>query len=277
MIASKPVKQENAIEVEDLTVAYDEKPVLWDVDLDIPRGKLVAIVGPNGAGKSTLIKAMLGLLKPVTGHVRFANKEIAYVPQTGSIDWDFPATALDVVLMGRYGKLGWIKRPSKHDIAIAREKLARLGMAEFEKRQISRLSGGQQQRVFLARALAQEASIYIMDEPLKGVDAQTEKVIMATLRDIKNSGHTVVAVHHDLNTLHNYFEWVAIINKKLVAAGDIDKVATSENLAIAYRVTASVKESAEEDVRDVNRESAKSCGNRSTSAGACNDSQVGRE
>lgn len=175
------------VEVNDLTVAYDTKPVLWDIDLKIPRGKLVAVVGPNGAGKTTLIKAILGLLKPISGAVRFIGHDsqakhtpiVAYVPQSGSVDWDFPATVLDVVLMGRYGKLGWIRRPGKTDIALARQTLEQVGMAQFEKRQISQLSGGQQQRVFLARALVQEADIYFMDEPFKGVDVRTEKKLSA--------------------------------------------------------------------------------------------------
>ncbi|HBD00551.1 MAG TPA: peptide transporter, partial [Lachnoclostridium sp.] len=202
-------QQNYAVEVEDLTVAYDAKPVLWDIDLKIPKGKLMAVVGPNGAGKTTLIKAMLGLLKPVTGAVRFLDRNddirtlkdrIGYVPQSGSVDWDFPATVQDVVLMGCYGKLGWIRRPGKSDVELARKMLAKVGMQEYASRQISQLSGGQQQRVFLARALAQEAEVYFMDEPFKGVDAQTERAIVALLKELKAQNKTVVVVHHDLQS-----------------------------------------------------------------------------
>ena len=197
-------KQQNyAVEVEDLTVAYDAKPVLWDIDLKIPKGQLMAVVGPNGAGKTTLIKAMLGLLKPVTGAVRFLDgsgdirtlkNRIGYVPQSGSVDWDFPATVQDVVLMGCYGKLGWVRRPRKADIELTKQTLQKVGMQDYTTRQISQLSGGQQQRVFLARALAQEAEVYFMDEPFKGVDAQTERAIVSLLKDLKKPGKTFTMI-----------------------------------------------------------------------------------
>ena len=236
-------QQRYAVQVEDLTVAYDAKPVLWDIDLKIPKGKLMAVVGPNGAGKTTLLKAMLGLLKPVTGAVRFMDgsgdlhtlkNRIGYVPQSGSVDWDFPATVLDVVLMGCYGKLGWMRRPRKSDVLLAKQTLSEVGMLEYADRQISQLSGGQQQRVFLARALAQEAEIYFMDEPFKGVDAQTERAIVALLKALKAQGKTVIVVHHDLQTVPDYFDWVTLINLRVVASGPVEEVFHEENLKKTY-------------------------------------------
>lgn len=229
------------IEVEDLTVAYDLKPVLWDIDLHIPKGILMAIVGPNGAGKSTLIKTMLDLLKPVSGVVRFQGKpykhiqkQIAYVPQRGSVDWDFPTHVLDVVLMGRYGYAGWFKPLSKKDKEIALEALEKVGMTSYKHRQISELSGGQQQRVFLARALAQEAEIYFMDEPFQGVDAKTEKAIIELLKKLKDEKKTVIVVHHDLDTVKDYFDWVTLLNLEVVATGLVKDVFTKENLRKTY-------------------------------------------
>lgn len=231
---------DSVIEVHDLTVAYDSVPVLWDVDLSIPRGSLVAIVGPNGAGKSTLIKSMVGLVKPVTGaiHMNTVFKEgggISYVPQTDSVDWDFPTTVLDVVCMGRYGSVGWFKRIGKKDVSIAEEMLKRVGMLEFKDRQISKLSGGQKQRVFLARALVQDSDIYFMDEPLKGVDVHTEKTIMRLFRELKEEGKTVVVVHHDLSTVKEYFDWVVFINLRVIAKGPVDKVFNESNISKSYR------------------------------------------
>jgi manganese/zinc/iron transport system ATP- binding protein len=233
-----------AVEVEDLTVAYDAKPVLWDIDLKIPKGRRMAVVGPNGAGKTTLIKAMLGLLTPVSGSVRFIDgaesahtlkNRIGYVPQSGSVDWDFPATALDVVLMGTYGRLGWIRRPGRAQVELARQTLGRVGMEEYAFRQISRLSGGQQQRVFLARALAQQAEVYFMDEPFKGVDAKTERAIVLLLKELNEQGSTVVVVHHDLQTVADYFDWVTLINLRVVASGPVREVFHEENLKKTYR------------------------------------------
>lgn len=238
--------QSYAVEVEDLTVAYDAKPVLWDIDLKIPKGELMAVVGPNGAGKTTLMKAMLGLLKPVSGAVRFIDgsddvhtlkNRIGYVPQSGSVDWDFPATVLDVVLMGTYGKLGWIKRPRKAEMELARQTLKKVGMEEYTSRQISQLSGGQQQRVFLARALVQEAEVYFMDEPFKGVDAKTEKAIVLLLKELKEQGKTVVVVHHDIQTVTEYFDWVTLINLRVIASGPVVEVFHEENLKKTYRST----------------------------------------
>ncbi|MDO4794803.1 MAG: metal ABC transporter ATP-binding protein [Brachymonas sp.] len=230
-----------AVKVHDLTVAYDHKPVLWDIDLIIPRGQLVAIVGPNGAGKTTLIKAMLGLIKPVSGAVRFEGQargwpknRVAYVPQSESVDWDFPATVLDVVMMGRYGHLGWFKRPGRAQEALALDALQRVGMADYARRQISQLSGGQQQRVFLARALVQQADIYFLDEPFKGVDAQTEKTIVGLLKDLRAQGKTLVVVHHDLQTVADYFDWVTLINLRVVANGPVQEAFTAQNLGLLY-------------------------------------------
>ncbi len=237
------------IKVEDLTVSYDLKPVLWDIDLNIPQGVLMAIIGPNGAGKSTLIKTMLGLLNPVSGTVEFegksykeVQKHIAYVPQRGSVDWDFPTSVYDVVLMGRYGHAGWFKPISKKDKDIANEALKKVNMQAFKHRQISELSGGQQQRVFLARALAQEADIYFMDEPFQGVDAKTEKAIIELLKKLKEENKTVIVVHHDLETVEAYFDWVTLLNMQIVDAGPVKKVFTKENLAKTYDQTKLQKE-----------------------------------
>jgi manganese/zinc/iron transport system ATP- binding protein len=230
-----------ALEVTDLTVAYQDKPVLWDVDLHVPAGTLMAVVGPNGAGKTTLLKTVLGLLKPAAGQVLIHGKPYAeqrrlvgYVPQRGSVDSDFPTNALDVVMMGRYGALGWFKRPGQKERALAREALAKVGMEEYAGRQISQLSGGQQQRVFLARALVQDAQIYFMDEPFQGVDAVTERAIVALLQELRAAGKTVVVVHHDLQTVPEYFDWVMLLNVRCVAAGPIDAVFTEENLRQTY-------------------------------------------
>ena len=245
--ASKDVRVAPAIEVHDLTVAYHHQPVLWDIDLKLPGGRLIAIVGPNGAGKSTLLKAMMGLVRPLTGWVKldgrpYAEKResVGYVPQRESVDWDFPTSALDVVTMGLYGQLGWFRRPGRKHRAKALASLAKVGMEDYAQRQISQLSGGQQQRVFLARALAQEASLYLMDEPLAGVDATTEKTILGLFKELRDQGRTVVAVHHDLQTVAQYFDVVVFLNMRLVAAGPVDEVFTDENLQRTYggRLTA---------------------------------------
>ena len=211
-----------AVTVDDLTVAYNYKPVLWDIDLAIPEGVLMAIVGPNGAGKSTLIKSILGIINPIAGSVSVYGKPydkqrklVAYVPQKGSVDWDFPTTALDVVMMGTYGSLGWIKRPGSAQKKAALEALRKSWNVTILKgRQISQLSGGQQQRIFLARALVQNASIYFMDEPFQGVDATTEIAIINILKELRKAGKTVVVVHHDLQTVPEYFDWVTFLNVK---------------------------------------------------------------
>ena len=230
-----------AVLVQDLTVAYKEKPVLWDIDLKIPKGVLLAIVGPNGAGKTTLLRSIMGLLKPAAGSVHIFGQSIkqqkhniGYMPQRGNVDWDFPTNALDVVMMGRYGRLGWFKRPGKHEKKMALEALDRVGMADFADRQLNQLSGGQQQRVFLARALIQDAEIYFMDEPFVGVDAVTEKTIIQLLKELRNQSKTVVVVHHDLQTLTDYFDWVSLLNVRQIASGPISDVLTDENLKLTY-------------------------------------------
>ena len=236
-----------AVEIEDMTVAYDMHPVLWDVDMKVPQGALAAVLGPNGAGKSTLLKAALGLLTAVSGRVKFYvngtlavfkedKKQIVYVPQSGSVDWDFPTTVLDVVLMGRYGHLGWLRRPGKRDKEMALSVLEKIGMADYRNRLIKQLSGGQQQRVFLARALVQEGEIYFMDEPFKGVDKKTEETIIAILKEMKHQGKTVVVVHHDLNTVRSYFDWVTLLNVRTIACGRTEDVFTAEALKKTYNL-----------------------------------------
>ena len=230
-----------AIEVSDLTVAYGERPVLWDVDLTVPPATLMAIVGPNGAGKTTLIKAILGLLPVAAGQVLIYGQSyrenrhlVGYVPQRGSVDWDFPTSVLDVVSMGRYGALGWFRRPGKAERARALDALAQVGMADFAERQISQLSGGQQQRTFLARALVQDAQVYFMDEPFQGVDATTERAIVDLLKGLRSAGKTVIAVHHDLQTVPEYFDWVTLLNVRRIASGPVGEVFTDENLRLTY-------------------------------------------
>ena len=230
-----------ALSIKDLTVAFDKKPVLWDIDLDIPKGALTAIVGPNGAGKSTLLKAALNLIKPTAGRVDVfghpLNRQqsmIAYIPQRNSVDWDFPTNVMDVVLMGTYGDLGWIKRPGKKEKDRAYEALKKVGMETFLDRQISQLSGGQQQRVFLARALVQNAAIYIMDEPFVGVDAVTEKAIVQLLKELRDQQKTVIVVHHDLQTIEEYFDWVFLINVRQIAFGKVNTTLTEDNLRLTY-------------------------------------------
>lgn len=230
-----------AIAVRDLTVAYDERPVLWDIDLDVPPGVLMAIVGPNGAGKTTMIKAILNLVRPAAGQVevlgrtyRESRDQVGYVPQRGSVDWDFPTNVLDVVQMGRYGALGWLRRPGQKDRDLALQALDKVSMREFAERQISQLSGGQQQRVFLARALVQDAQVYLMDEPFQGVDATTERAIVTLLQELRTAGKTVVCVHHDLQTVPDYFDWVALLNIRKIASGPVDEVFNDTNLRLTY-------------------------------------------
>jgi len=229
------------VRVENLTIAYHQKPVLQEVSFEAPQGKLIGIIGPNGAGKSTLIKGILGLIPIASGEVRIYDeiykkqrKKVGYVPQRGTVDWDFPTNALDVVLMGRFGHIGWFKRPNKKDQDFAKACLQKVGMLEFANRQISELSGGQQQRVFLARALAQEADVYFMDEPFVGVDAATEKAIIALLNELKEMGKTVLVVHHDLQTVEEYFDWVLLLNMRKIAFGPTKSTFTIENLQKAY-------------------------------------------
>ena len=230
-----------ALRVTVLTVAYAEKPVVFSVDMTVAQGTMTAIVGPNGAGKSTLLKATLGLVKPLAGEVRLfglpldrVRDRVAYVPQRASVDWDFPARVIDVVLMGMYRQLGLLRRVSATHRAAARACLARVGMEDFANRQIGQLSGGQQQRVFLARALAQQADLYLLDEPFAGVDAATETAIIGLLKDLRAEGRTVLVVHHDLSTIRSYFDQMFLINTRAIAAGPVNEVFTSENLQRAY-------------------------------------------
>ena len=227
--------------IRDLTVAYHRKPVIWDIDLSIPEGKLVSIVGPNGAGKSTLLKACLDLIPRSSGEVTIygqpydkERKRVGYVPQRESVDWDFPVSALDVVAMGTYGKLGWFRRVNKRSKALAMQALERVGLADYAHRQISQLSGGQQQRTFLARALVQDADIYFMDEPFAAVDAATERAIVDLLKELQKRGKTVLVVHHDLATVPQYFDWTVLLNMRVVAAGPTSEVFTQENLRRTY-------------------------------------------
>jgi manganese/zinc/iron transport system ATP- binding protein len=229
------------IDIHDLTVAYDKRPVLWDVDCQLPAGHLVAIIGPNGAGKTTLLKAVMGLVPLASGEVRVFGQSIdkvrdrvAYVPQRESVDWTFPVTVMDVALMGRYGRLPLFRRPGRVDREIAMEALERVGMEAYTERQISQLSGGQQQRVFLARALAQQADLYLMDEPFAGVDVATEERIISLLHEIRDTGKTVLLVHHDLQTVQERFDWVVMINMRKVASGPTDEVFNSDNLSRTY-------------------------------------------
>lgn len=238
---TNPIHNPSPLDVEHLNMRYQHKPVLTDVSFTIPEGKSIAIVGPNGAGKSTLLKGIMGLVPIIDGQVNFFGEPLdkkrlstAYVPQREEIDWDFPINVMDVVLMGRHGHLKLWQRPSEIDYQIAEQALKDLQMWEFKDRQISQLSGGQQQRVFLARALAQKANLYLMDEPFAGVDVATEKAIIELFKNLKSQGKTIVCVHHDLNTVGEYFDWIIFINARLVAAGPTEEVLTKDNLNKTY-------------------------------------------
>ena len=230
-----------ALCVKQLTVNYDKVPVLWDINFSIPAGNIVGVIGPNGAGKSTLLKAILQMIDPLSGKVEFfglpfkkARRKIAYVPQRSAIDWDFPITAIEVVMMGLYGRLGLFSWVSAKEKKQAFDALALVGMTSFANRQISQLSGGQQQRIFIARALLQDADIYFMDEPFAGVDISTEQSIMEILRDLQAKGKTLFIVHHDLNTVKSYFDWVIMLNTSLIACGPVSQVCTDKALSDAY-------------------------------------------
>ena len=225
----------NAIEIKNLTVAYGENIALEDFNLDVEIGSLMALVGPNGAGKSTLIKTVLKFLKQITGEIKINGKSLAYVPQRNSVDWDFPTTLFDVVEMGCYGRVGLFKRVNKKEKQKVFKAIEQVGMLDFKDRQISELSGGQQQRAFIARALVQEADIYLMDEPFQGVDSTTEKSIVDILKKLKSEGKTLIVVHHDLQTVPTYFETVTFINKSVIASGKIKEVFTQENIDMAYK------------------------------------------
>lgn len=230
-----------ALEVHDLTVSYDKKPVLYGIDLCAKAGELVGIMGPNGAGKSTFMKTVMGLIQPTEGWVRIFGepvykqlKRVAYVPQRESIDWDFPVSVFDVALMGRYGKLGLLRRPKSTDKDFAAHCLERVGLLEFAKRQISELSGGQQQRVFLARALAQESELYFMDEPFAGIDVTTERLLIELFQELKAKGKSLFIVHHDIGSAKHYFDSLILLNMRLIAFGPTQSVLTEQVLNETY-------------------------------------------
>ena len=238
---NSPVVSTLPLSVRDVTVAYHRKPVLLNVTLDIPHGALVGLVGPNGAGKSTLLKAVVDMVPRISGQVQifgqpypYSRGRLAYVPQRESVDWDFPATALDVVLMGTYGRLGWFRRVGRLEREQALAALAQMEIDHLAKRQISQLSGGQQQRTFLARALVQQADLYLMDEPFAAVDAATEKAIVNLMRGLQQQGKTIIVVHHDLHTVPEYFDHLVLLNQVLVAAGSMETVFTKDNLQRTY-------------------------------------------
>ncbi len=246
------------LSVHDLTVAYGRKPVIWDVELNIPEGKLVGIIGPNGAGKSTLLKACQDLVPKTSGEVKIYGKRyrkrrkmVGYVPQRESVDWDFPVSAMDVVAMGTYGTLGWFRRVGKLQREIAKKCLERVGILHLADRQISQLSGGQQQRVFLARALAQDARLYFMDEPFAAVDAATEQAIVSLLRELSDTGKTCLVVHHDLASVTQYFDWLVLLNMRVVASGPADEVFTRENLQKTYGGKLSLLDDVADRLRNV--------------------------
>lgn len=234
----------NAIEVENLTVNYEKTPVLWDLSFALPAGILCGIAGPNGAGKSTLLKAAMGLVPSLSGNVLFLGqplskmrRKIAYVPQRESVDWDFPITAFDVVLMGRYNRLGIFGRPRSSDREAAERALELVGMQAYGRRQISQLSGGQQQRLFLARALVQDPDILLLDEPFSGIDLATEKEIYDLLLGLKEKGKTILIVFHDLPSAERYFDWLLLLNRRMIACGPVSEIYTQEHLSRAFGKT----------------------------------------
>lgn len=241
-----------ALSVKDLTVSYDEHTALKNINLEVEEGNLIGIIGPNGAGKSTLMKAALGLISKDRGKVKVHDKpikemrkNIAYVPQRTNIDWDFPINVLDTVLLGRYPKLGLFHRPKKADREWAYECLSKVGLGDFKKRQIGELSGGQQQRVFLARALAQEAEVFFLDEPFVGIDVSSEETIIRVLQELRDQGKTVVVVHHDLSKAEEYFDDLILLNVELVKFGSVQTVLKPETITEAYKTNMPFLQSAE--------------------------------
>ncbi len=234
-----------ALEIKRLTASYSAKPVLWDVDATFPAGRMSAIVGPNGAGKSTLLKACLGLVPVDAGQVtidgrpaKSALDRVAYVPQRDAVDWDFPITVGEVVEMGRYPSVGWLRRVRKEDRRIVEECLERVGMSAFAHRQIGQLSGGQRQRVAIARALAQQAPLLLMDEPFAGVDARTEVALLELLGGLRDEGRSIVVVHHDLGTVRSFFDWALLLNVRTIAQVPVEQTIVAEQLRRAYGATA---------------------------------------
>jgi manganese/zinc/iron transport system ATP- binding protein len=237
----KNISKMPALDVSHLTVVYDNETVLSDCTVAIPQGLMVGIIGPNGAGKTTFIKSVLGLVPHQEGtifiggmSVNNARSHVAYVPQRSTIDWDFPITVFDMVLMGCYGRLGWFRRPGKAEYNCAHEALVAVGLESYKDKPIGVLSGGQQQRAFLARALVQDAQIYFLDEPFAGVDIPTEKIIITLFKKLRDEGKTVIVVHHDLSTASLYFDWVMLLNKKCIACGPVEEVFVSHYLDRAY-------------------------------------------
>ncbi len=229
------------IEVHNLTVSYSGSPVLWNIDFTIPKGEMAGIIGPNGSGKTTLLKSIMQLVEPSSGYVKIFDQslnnvrdKISYVPQRETVDWDFPASVFDVVLMGRYSKQNILRKLSKNDHDLAWDALEKVGMTEFANRQISQLSGGQQQRVFIARALARQSELFLLDEPFTGVDAASEEAILKLLEKMKQDGKTILVVHHDLHTAKAYFDWIVLLNTRLVASGRKEQVFQTELLQEAY-------------------------------------------
>ena len=256
-----------ALDIEDLSVAYREAPVLWDVDLRVPSGVLMGVVGPNGAGKSTLLKAILQLVPKAAGVIKVfgepyedVRRRVAYVPQRTSVDWTFPATVRDVVTMGTYGRLGWVRRPGVRERAEVDAALDQVGMTVLADRQIGQLSGGQQQRAFLARALVQHADLVLMDEPFQGVDATTERTIVTLLQTLRAEGRTVLVVHHDLQTVREYFDHVLLLNVRLIASGLVEDVFTDANLRRTYGARVTVDEESEGEKEDGARHAAEATG-----------------
>jgi len=250
------MKNKYAVDVHNITVSYGGAPVLWDVDFELPEGQIIGVIGPNGSGKTTLLKTIMGIVKPVSGNVKIFNSKIekvrskvAYVPQRESVDWQFPINVMEVVLMGRYSKANIFKRTTKVDKEIATEALESVGMLPFSERQISELSGGQQQRVFIARALAQKADLYFMDEPFAGVDMATEKTILNILLKLKDEGKTVLIVHHDLQTVKEYFDYVVLLNTRLVASGPTKEILTEENINTAYGAKLTLLEEVAKEIK----------------------------
>jgi manganese/zinc/iron transport system ATP- binding protein len=254
--AGRDDDSECPLSIYDLTVAYHRKPVLWDISIDFPRGQLIGVVGPNGAGKSTLIKAVMDLIPRASGDIKVFGKpyrrnraRVGYVPQRESVDWDFPVDAIDVVTMGLYGRIGWCLPVRKKHRRMAAEALDRVGLGDYGRRQISQLSGGQQQRTFLARALVQDADLYLMDEPFAAVDAATERAIVDILKEMKNRGKTVLVIHHDLQTVVDYFDYVVLLNMRVVAHGSVESTFNQENLQKTYGGRLTLLEEATEAMR----------------------------